>query len=194
MTERVLELFAVNVPAWEIVFRGSVLYLGLFTLFRFVVRRDVGAVGIADLLVLVLVADAAQNAMAGGYDTIAEGLILVGTLVGWNVLFDWLAFRFPRFARFAEPPPLLLVRDGKVQHRNLRREFVTLGDLMGKLRGFGIDDLGDVEKAYMESDGEITVVPRAAAAKVGAGSPGGHRDDVAILVARTAAKNARRPV
>jgi uncharacterized membrane protein YcaP (DUF421 family) len=154
----VLDLFRIEMPVWELVFRGSAIYLTLFAIFRFVVHRDVGAVGIADILVLVLVADAAQNAMAGGYRTVSEGVVLVATLIGWNVLLDWLAWRFPAFARFAQAPSLLLVRDGRYLHRNLRREFVTVDDLRAKLRASGVDDVRQVAKAYLESDGEITVV------------------------------------
>jgi uncharacterized membrane protein YcaP (DUF421 family) len=154
------DLMRVEMPVWEIVVRGSLVYLALFALFRFVVRRDIGAVGIADILVLVLVADAAQNAMAGGYETVGEGLILVATLIGWNLAFDWLAWRYPAFARFAQPPSLPLIRDGRYLHRNLRREFVTVDDLRAKLRAFGVDDVRDVAKAYLESDGEITVIRR----------------------------------
>lgn len=154
------DLMRVEMPVWEIVVRGSLVYLALFALFRFVVRRDIGAVGIADILVLVLVADAAQNAMAGGYETVGEGLILVATLIGWNLAFDWLAWRYPAFARFAQPPSLPLIRNGRYLHRNLRREFVTVDDLRAKLRAFGVDDVRDVAKAYLESDGEITVIRR----------------------------------
>jgi uncharacterized membrane protein YcaP (DUF421 family) len=108
----------------------------------------------------VLVADAAQNAMAGGYRTISEGLVLVGTLIFWNVLFDWAAYQFPWFARFAQPRELTLVRNGRYLRRNMRREFVTVEDIEAKLRGFGIDDVAQVAKVTLESDGEITVVRR----------------------------------
>ena len=158
--EALADLFRIEVPVWETFARGSAIYVSLFALFRFVVRRDIGAVGIADLLVLVLVADAAQNAMAGGYTTITDGLILVATLVFWNVLFDWLAWRFPAFERFAQAPPVRLVQNGRYLRRNMRRELVTVDDLNAKLRGFGIDDVRDVARATLESDGEITVVPR----------------------------------
>ena len=163
------ELFRIDVPVWETIVRGSAVYLSLFAIFRFAVRRDIGSVGIADLLVLVLVADAAQNAMAGGYTTITDGLILVLTLIFWNVLFDWLAYRFPAFERFMQGPPVLLIQNGRYLRRNMRRELVTVGDLEAKLRGEGIDDVRDVAKATLENDGEISVVPRkrrrAAAAK-----------------------------
>jgi len=61
------ELFAINTPAWQLMLRGSVMYWVLFLMLRFVMRRDVGGVGIADILVLVLLADASRNAMAGEY-------------------------------------------------------------------------------------------------------------------------------
>ena len=104
------ELFGFSLPAAEIIVRASAMYWFLFFIFRFVVRRDVGAVGIGDLLVLVIVADAAQNAMAGEYRSISDGMLLVATLIGWNVLLDWLSFSFPTFRRFAVPSPILLIR------------------------------------------------------------------------------------
>ena len=81
-------LFAVNVSPWELIFRGSVMYWFLFLVFRFLLRRDVGSIGVADVLLVVLVADASQNAMTGGYTSVAEGIILVSTLVGWNYALD----------------------------------------------------------------------------------------------------------
>jgi uncharacterized membrane protein YcaP (DUF421 family) len=88
----------------------------------------------------------------------AEGVVLVATIVGWNALFDWLAFRYQGFARFVEPPPVTLVRNGRVLHRNLRREFVTLDELMSKLRTQGIDDLSLVKRASIEGDGKISII------------------------------------
>lgn len=152
-------LFEFNVPVLELVARGTLMYWLIFLIFRFVTRRDVGAVGIADVLILVLVADAAQNAMSGGYDTVAEGAVLVGTLIGWNVLFDWAAFHFEGFRRFVEPKPMLLIQHGKVLYRNLRREFVTLDELKEQLRQHGIVNFADVRSAFMESDGKFSVIP-----------------------------------
>ena len=154
------KLFGLTLPWWEIVLRGSVVYLALFLLFRFVARRNAGALGISDLLVLVLVADASQNAMAGEYKSISDGLLLVATLMFWDIGLDWLAFRSALFARLAEPPPLLLVRDGRILHRNLRREFITEEELRSKLRSAGSDDLAEIGRAYIESDGQISLVKR----------------------------------
>lgn len=158
--DQLRELFSFSLPVWEIILRGSVIYLSLVLLFRFVVRRDIGAVGIADLLVVVLIADASQNAMAGEYKTIADGLVLICTLLGWNVLLDWAAYRFPLIKRFVEGDKLLLVENGRLVHRNLRKQLITEDELQAKLRGYGIESLSEVKKVYLESDGDFTVISR----------------------------------
>ncbi len=147
-------------PLAEIVLRASAVYVFLFLIFRFVIRRDVGSVGIADVLLLVLVADASQNAMAGEYTTVTEGLVLVGTLIGWNVLLDWLAFRFPSVRRLIEPSSLPLVRNGRLLRRNMRREFITEEELFARLREQGVEDIAQVKVACLEPDGNFSVIRR----------------------------------
>jgi uncharacterized membrane protein YcaP (DUF421 family) len=151
-------LFAVNVPVAEILIRGSVIYWFLFLIFRFVIRRDIGALGIADVLLLVILADAAQNAMAGEYKSITEGCILLGTIIGWNVLLDWLSYRYRFVNRFTTPRALPLVRHGRFLLPNLRRERLTADEVMSRLREQGIAHLRQVRHAYMESDGQISVI------------------------------------
>jgi len=153
-----MALFEIHVSITELVVRGSCIYWFLFLIFRFVIRRDVGALGIADVLLVVIIADAAQNAMAGEYTTISEGVVLLSTIIGWNWLTDWLAFHNATFARFAEPPPLQLIRHGRVLHANLRREMLTLDEVMSKLRQQGVAELKEVRHAYLESDGQISVI------------------------------------
>jgi uncharacterized membrane protein YcaP (DUF421 family) len=154
----IAELFAVHVSVPELVLRGTLVYWLLFLIFRFIMRRDVGAVGIADILLLVIVADAAQNAMSGGYQTFGEGAILVCTIVAWNWLLDWLSFHFAPVRRFASPSKVLLIQRGVPQLRNLRREFITMQELHEKLREQGIEHLTEVKAAYLEGDGQISVI------------------------------------
>ena len=153
-------MFGLSVPPLELIVRGSAMYLLLFVLFRVVVRRRVGAVGMADILVLVIVADAAQNAMSGEYKSVTDGAILVGTILAWDMLIDWLNYRVPALRGWLEPPPLLLVRDGRIIHRNLRHEFVTEEELKSKLREKGVTQVGQVREARMESDGEVSVIKK----------------------------------
>jgi uncharacterized membrane protein YcaP (DUF421 family) len=86
-------LFAPTTPLLETLIRGSFIYLALFVLLRFVFRRESGAARISMLLLMVLLADAAQNAMADDYTSVTDGLLLVGTIMGWNYLLDWAASR-----------------------------------------------------------------------------------------------------
>ena len=151
-------LFEFHVPPVELIVRGSLIYWFLFILFRFVLRRDAGSVGVADILLVVLVADASQNGMSGSYETVAEGCVLVATLVGWNYLLDWASFRWEVVRRFTDAPPLLLIDRGRILGRNLRKEFITRADIEEQLRKHGITDIARVRAAFMESDGDFSVI------------------------------------
>jgi len=154
------ELFGLSISPLELIVRGSCMYWFLLVLFRFVLRRDIGTLGVADVLLLVIVADAAQNAMAGDYKTITDGMVLVGTIGFWNYGLDLLSYVSPRVRRFVQPPALLLVKDGRMLLHNCRRQFVSADELMGKVREKGIDKLVQVKRAYLETDGEISVIKR----------------------------------
>lgn len=151
------ELFRMEMPAWHMVLRGTVVYWFLLLVFRFLLRRDVGSLGVADLLFVVLIADASSNAMQGEYKTITDGLVLIVTLVGWNYLLDWASYHSPAVSRLIEPPAEPLVKHGRILHRTLRRQLITVDELMSKLREKGIAELSEVRLAMLESDGELSV-------------------------------------
>ena len=152
-------IFSLDIPFFEIVLRGSLTYITLFILLRVVLKRQTGSIGMTDLLLITLIADASQNAMAGEYKSVPAGIVLVGTIIFWSYAFDWLSFKFPWFSRLIEPAPLPLVKDGKLLRRNMRRELITEEALMSQLREKGMDDLKKVKEAYLESDGHFSVVP-----------------------------------
>ncbi|SFP38440.1 DUF421 domain-containing protein [Variovorax sp. 770b2] len=151
------ELFRMEMPPWHMVLRGSLIYWFLLLVFRFLLRRDVGSLGVADLLFVVLIADASSNAMQGEYKTVTDGLVLISTLVGWNYLLDWASYRWPLVSRLVEPPAEPLVKHGRIVHRTLRRQLITVEGLMSKLREKGITDLSEVRLAMLESDGELSI-------------------------------------
>jgi uncharacterized membrane protein YcaP (DUF421 family) len=165
-----LQMFAPDTPLLEIFLRGSLMYLALFAMIRFVLKRQAGDVSLTDVLLIVLIADAAQNAMADDYTSIPDGILLVGTLVFWNFALDWLAFRFPRVRKLVHPDPLPLVRDGHVLQDNLRKELITEDELMSQLRQQGVDDVGKVKEANMEGDGRVSVIEKEAGTPAGGGS------------------------
>ena len=76
------------------------------------------------------------------------------------MLVDWLTYLSPSLERILQPSPLLLIDRGKVLRKHLRKEFVSEDELRAKLREHGITDFAQVEKAHMESDGEVSVIKR----------------------------------
>ncbi|KOP27058.1 hypothetical protein AMR41_06800 [Hapalosiphon sp. MRB220] len=152
------EMFIPSISIAELIIRGSIVYLALFSVLRLLPSRQLGTLGIADLLVVVLFAEAAQNAMASNYTSITEGAILVGTVIFWSYFLNWLGYRFPHFQRFLNPPPLLLVKNGRIIERHLKRELITEQELMSQLRQQGVESLKDVKRAFMEADGGISVI------------------------------------
>jgi uncharacterized membrane protein YcaP (DUF421 family) len=153
------KMFVPSVSLLELVLRGSIMYLVILAAMR-VFRRQAGSLSTADLLVVVLVADAAQNGMASEYYSVTEGLVLIATIYAWNYVLDVAAYRWPRVHRVINPPPLPLVRDGRVQRRNLRQELLTLEDLMEQLREQGVEQLSEVRHCCLEGDGHLSVIRR----------------------------------
>ena len=151
-------LFSFSVSPAEIFVRGTVIYWFIFLLFRFLLRRDIGAIAVTDVLLMVLIADAASNGMSGGYDSITDGCILVATIAGWNYVLNWMSFHFPVVRDWMQPPPQVLVRDGKMQRKVMRRELITTDELKSKLREQGIENLNEIKIAHLEEDGEISVI------------------------------------
>jgi uncharacterized membrane protein YcaP (DUF421 family) len=152
-------LFIPSQSLLEIVIRGTVIYLALFLAMRLLPRRTIGAIGPSDLLVVVLIADAVQNGMAGEYHSITEAIVLVAVIFGWATLIDWLDFRFPQW-HLAEAGPLKLIANGEFLRANMKRQLITEEELIAQLRLHGQDSPQSVVSAYVEGDGQISVILR----------------------------------
>jgi uncharacterized membrane protein YcaP (DUF421 family) len=152
------KILAPDTPVLEIVIRGTIVYLALFLLLRVTGKRQTGGVGVSDLLVIVLIADAAQNAMAGPYTSISDGIVLVATIIFWAYALDWLGYHVPFIERIVHPMPLLLIENGRTLPRNLRSELLTHEELMSELRAQGVETIEAVSRAYLEGNGHLTVI------------------------------------
>jgi uncharacterized membrane protein YcaP (DUF421 family) len=152
-------VFIPALPLAEIVLRGTLVYLFLFIVLR-VMRREAGALNITDLLLVVVIADAAQNAMGRDYKSVTEGALLVGTMAAWDFALDWVGYHFPKARRFLRPQPLPLIRDGMLLRRNMRRALVTEDELMSALREQGVQSPAQVKKCVLEGDGHISVIKK----------------------------------
>ncbi len=134
--------------------------VALFLILRFFMKRQSSTIGIADILVIVVIADAAQNGFAKEYKSVIESIVLVLTIVFWVFAFNWLGFHVKLFERLLAPPPVPLIASGRLNRRNMRRELITERELRSHLRQEGLEDFSEVESAFVEGNGEISVVKK----------------------------------
>ena len=150
-------IFIPSVSLAEIFLRGTMIYLTLFAGLRLLPPRELGGMGVADLLVVVLIADAAQNAMSADYHSVTEGLLLVFTIFFWSYVVDCLDYYFTKL-HLASSPKILLVSNGKLVHKNLAKQKMSEEDLMSQIRQYGLENLDKVKKVYLEGDGHVSVI------------------------------------
>lgn len=151
------QMFVPTGSLLELIIRGSLMYLLILAGFR-TFRRDAGSLSVSDLLVVVLIADAAQNGMAGEYKSLTEGTVIVATIFAWNYTLDWLAYRSRFVYWLLHPPSLLLIQDGQIQFKNLRSQLITKQDLLEQLREQGVEGPESVKKCFLEGDGRMSVI------------------------------------
>ena len=154
---RMLDL---SIPWWEIVVRTLVVYVTVLGLLRLGGKRELGTMSPADLVVILIIANAVQNAMNGGDVSLIGGLVSAATLVGGNLLLGRFGRRIPILGRLVYEEPTLLVQDGRPITENLKHEHVDVADIEMAAREHGISDLNEVAAAILEIDGSISIIPK----------------------------------
>jgi uncharacterized membrane protein YcaP (DUF421 family) len=154
------QLFTPQSPLVEIFLRGTLVYLVLFTMLRFLVRRgSVASASMTDFLLLLLISNAVQNALIGDSNSITDGILLVAVVIFWSYTIDWLSLRSNSIRQFAYPRPVKLVENGKLLQKNMQNELITEEQLYSLLRQQGIEDINEVKEAQIEPNGQISIVP-----------------------------------
>jgi uncharacterized membrane protein YcaP (DUF421 family) len=142
-----------------VVVRTVVVYVVLLILLRLAGKRELGQMTPFDLVVLLIIANAVQNAMVGPDTSLNGGLFAALTLVVVNRLVDRVGLRSAWLQHQLVGEPTLLVHDGALLEDHLRREGLSQDEVLQALREHGIDDLATVKLAVLEADGTISVVP-----------------------------------
>lgn len=156
--------YTTSVPVLELFLRGTVLFLVLLALMRVVGQRESGGLGVSDLLVIVLIGAALGDAMTGGGTTLADGLIPAATVLFWSVAVDALTYRWPALTKLLKGRPRHLIDDGKLDRSALRRELISMDELNTALREHELDDVSQVHRAFLEPNGDISIIPMKGAA------------------------------
>ena len=153
-----LEMLVLSIPLLELVARGTVIYLALIVAMRVVGQREVGGIGMTDLLVVVLVVEAAGVGLRGETTSIGDSLVLVATVLAWSVAIDAITYRWPRVAKLLKARPKAIIRNGTFDRHVMHREFMTRDEVLSQLRLHGITDPAAVHRAYIEPNGMVSVI------------------------------------
>ena len=142
----------------NIALRTGIVYLALLLGLRLTGKRQIGQMTPFDFLLLLLLANAVQNAMTGPDTSLAGGLVAAATLFAANVVVAWIARRNRRVERIVEGTPTLLIRRGQILTANCQREGITRDDLLRALREHGVSTVEEVRTAILEVDGTVSVL------------------------------------
>jgi uncharacterized membrane protein YcaP (DUF421 family) len=152
------EIFIPGVNPLEIFIRGTLIYLFCFIVMRFT-RRGISGISISDMLIIVMIADAAQNGMSADYKSVTDGILLILTLIFWDYLLNLLQDKVPFIRELFYPAPTELIKEGKLLRKNMDQNYITYEELMSQVREAGLEKPADVKKAFMEGDGSISIIP-----------------------------------
>jgi len=129
-------------------------------LLRIILRRQTGKTTLQDMLVVVLVAGVCRNPLVADAYSIPDGLLVVATILGMSYLVDWASYHYSWIHTLFHTPPVLLIRDGRVLRQNLQKELMTEERLCSQLRLQGLTDPSQVQEAYLEGTGRISVIEK----------------------------------
>ncbi len=153
-------VFRLDAGLLEIVVRTAIIYAVLFLGLRLMGKRELGQMTAFDLVVILVISNAVQNAMVGQDTTVTGGIVAAFTLLIANRLVAWARLRVPIFGRLAEGNPTVLVSDGKFIEANLKQEQVVPDEVLTAMREHGVADLKQVASAVLEMDGSISIIPK----------------------------------
>jgi uncharacterized membrane protein YcaP (DUF421 family) len=153
-------MFQFEVAPLQTVARTLIVYTAVLVGLRLTGKREVGQMTPFDLVVILLIANAVQNAMVGSDNSLVGGLLATAVLLVANYLVVIARERIPWLRRVVEGSPTLLIHDGHLLAVALRRENVDADEVLMAMREHGIDDIASVRSAVLETDGSISIVPQ----------------------------------
>jgi len=153
-------MWQLTVPWFELVLRAVIVYVFLLVLLRFTGKRQVGQLSPFDLILLLVLSNAVQNAMNGGDNSLSAGIILAAVLVLLNSLVGLITYKSKRLEALVEGRPEVLIHNGKLFADVMQRERLTHHELNAALRAAGCASIEEVHYAILENNGHITVQVR----------------------------------
>jgi uncharacterized membrane protein YcaP (DUF421 family) len=153
-------VFDLGTDWYAIIVRTLLVYVAVLVGFRLTGKRQIGQMAPFDLVLILLIANAVQNAMVGPDTSLIGGLLAAGVLLAANFGVSRVNELVPIFRRAVEGSPAVLISGGRLIERTMRREGVDLLELEQAMREHGIESIEDCELCVLEVDGSLSVVPK----------------------------------
>ena len=150
-------MWKLGVEWWELILRAIIVYVFLLVLLRITGKRQVGQLAPFDLVLLLVLSNAVQNAMNGGDNSVLGGLISAVTLVAINYAVGRATYKSKKLEALIEGRPEVLIHNGKLFTDVMEREQLTHHELNAALRAAGCASVEDVHYALLENNGQISV-------------------------------------
>jgi uncharacterized membrane protein YcaP (DUF421 family) len=144
----------------DLVLRTFFVFAFIFLLTRVIGKRELGSLAPFDLILLIVLGDALQQGLTQDDYSLTGAVIVVGTIAVLQVVVSWASFRFPALRPMLEGEPVVIVEDGKVIERNLKRERLTVDEIAEAARLEQIAHIADVRWAILERSGTISFIPK----------------------------------
>ena len=142
----------------NVALRTTIVYLALLLGLRLTGTRQLGQMSTFDLVLLLIIANAVQNAMVGPDTSLAGGLVAAGVLIAWHTVIDRVRRRSRGVARWLSGEGIMLINHGTVLEEHASRAGISRDDLLQALREHGVSSVTDVRLAVLEPDGAISVI------------------------------------
>lgn len=155
-----MEVIALTTPLWEIALRTTTVYFAVFLLLRLVPKRTAGKFSLADLLTLIVIGSMAKSGIVGDSTSVGDIVLMIALVVIWDYVLNSLEYKVPLFRRLLRDRQAALIRDGRLLRGNMRREMVTEDELLAALRKKNVPDVSSVHSAYLEADGDISIIKK----------------------------------
>jgi uncharacterized membrane protein YcaP (DUF421 family) len=142
----------------KIIISSVAVYIFIVGAIRLFGKKELAQLSVTDLVFILLISNAVQNAMVGSNSSLAGGLVAAGALFIVNFGLKYFLYRFPKIGRLIQGEPVMLIYKGKLKQDNLNKTRISLDELKEAIREHGISLIEDVDLAVLESDGNISIL------------------------------------
>lgn len=144
----------------DIVLRASFMFAAIFVLLRLLGKREMSQMTPFEMVVLVVMGDLIQQGVTHSDYSVTGATLAVATICFWSLLLNWIGYLSPRAEKLLDGEPEVVIRDGELQRRAMRRNRLTESEIHSEMRHAGIARIADVAWAILETDGKISFVGR----------------------------------